>query len=145
MRIFALISALAAFVAAVAGAAVRVDTGCVLGIGLGGFESCIALSTGPPDIEIRHIGLIEVLDEKNERLGYISKNLYKDGQFTYDTSVGNALPVSFTTTGTGTSTRLNVGTTVRFDPSIILDFSSHRPWPLVHEHVISSRRPRSGL
>ena len=145
MRIFALIPALAAFVAAVAGAAVEVDAGCVLGIGLGGFETCIALSTAPPDIESWHTGSIEVLDSDNKHLGCISNNLDKYGQLIYDTSAENAIIVSFKTTSTGSSTKLDLTATVRFDPSTILDFTSHSPWLLGLGPAISFPGPRSGL
>ena len=127
MRIFALIPALAAFVAAVTGAAVEVDAGCVLGIGLGGFETCIALSNAPPDSAIRWSGKVEVLDEKNKRLGYISKSLNKGGQLTYNSSESNALVVSFVTVPKVPPVKLDIIATVCFAPSIILCFSSHRP------------------
>ena len=64
MKIFALISGLAAFATAVARAAVPVDPGCGLEIGSGDIESYITLSTAPPITvtAIIHSGVIEVLD-----------------------------------------------------------------------------------
>ena len=122
MRIFALISALATFVTTVAGAAARVDTGCELGIGREDVESYIALSPVPPDPEIvTRSGVIQVVDSDDKRLGYISKNLPKDGQLINDPLYENALVVTFTTapTSAGYSTKLYLTATVCFDPSII--------------------------
>ena len=127
MRIFALIPALAAFVAAVAGAAVEVDAGCVLGIGLGGFETCIALSDQPPGADIKYSGRIEILDEKDKRLGYISKFVNKRGQLTYEPSIADALVVTFAAASTGTTSKIYITATVCLDASIIPSFSSHRP------------------
>ena len=123
MRIFALIPALAAFVTAV-----PVDAGCGLETGRGDVESYVALSTAPPDTEIvTHSGVIEVLDSNDNRLGYVSKNLYKNGQLINDPLYENALVVTFTTaqTGAGYSTKLYLTTTVCLNPSAILGFSSH--------------------
>ena len=95
-------------------------------------ESYIALSIAPPItvIAIIHSGVIEVLDPNDNRLGFVSKNIREGGELIYDPSFANALVVTFATDqSTGYSTKLDITATVCFDPSIILDFSSHCPDP----------------
>ena len=120
MRVFALVSALATLVTAVTGAAARVDTGYGLEIGREDVESYVALSTAPPDPEIvTRSGVILVSDTNDKRLGYISKNLQKNGLLINDPVFANALVVTFTMarTSTGHSTKLYLTATVCFDPS----------------------------
>ena len=67
-----------------------------------------------PPVKITHTGVVEVHDASNNNLlGYIAANLGNAGaQYVYDSSVANALIVTFQTDGGGSGTKLDISATV---------------------------------